>query len=315
MTTYIIRRFLQAIPTVIVASILVWAMVYALPGDPVIALLGEDPNPQAVAFERERLGLDEPIHIQYLTWAGNVLQGDLGFSYFGGEAVADRISRRVMPTVQLGGFAFIVAVILALPIASFGSLRPNSLPGRLVGAQSVLSLSLPTFWVGILFILFFAVRWGIFPAVSDFYPFWESPAAAFRNTLLPGLTLGIFVSAIFGRFLRQALTEVLGKDYVRTARSKGLKESIVVGRHALRNALLPFVTIAGLQVSSFISGSVVTESVFSYPGIGRLVYTAILQRDYALIQGTTLLIVVAVTVINLIVDVIYAYLDPRISYS
>jgi peptide/nickel transport system permease protein len=314
-TTYVIRRVLQAIPTIVVASILVWAMVYALPGDPVIALLGEDPNPQAVAFERERLGLDKPIYIQYLTWAGNVLQGDLGYSYFGGEAVGDRISRRVMPTVQLGGFAFIVAVILALPIASFGSLRPNSLSGKVVSAQSVLSLSLPTFWVGILFILFFAVRWRIFPAVSDFHPFWESPALAFRNTFLPGLTLGIFVSAIFGRFLRQALTEVLGKDYVRTARSKGLKESIVVGRHALRNALLPFVTIAGLQVSSFISGSVVTESVFSYPGIGRLIYTAILQRDYALIQGTTLLIVVAVTVINLVVDIIYAYLDPRISYA
>ena len=315
MTTYIVRRVLQAIPTVFVASVLVWALVYALPGDPVVAILGEDANPEAVLAERERFGLDQPIYAQYATWIGNVFQGDLGFSYFGGEPVLDRISRRVMPTVQLGAVAFVIAVILALPIAAFGSLKPQSFLGRTVSVQSVLSLSLPTFWVGILFILFFAVRWGIFPSVSDYHPLWSDPVLALRNIFLPGLTLGIFVSAIFGRFLRQALSEVLSKDYVRTARSKGLKESLVVGRHALRNALLPFVTIAGLQVSSFISGSVVTESVFSYPGIGRLVYTAILQRDYALIQGTTLLIVVAVTIINLVVDIVYAYLDPRISYA
>lgn len=315
MTTYVIRRVLQTIPTIFLASVLVWAMVYALPGDPVVAMLGEEANPEAIAAERARLGLDEPIYAQYVTWIGNVIQGDLGFSYFGGEAVTERIGRRVMPTVQLGFMAFVIACILALPIASFGSLKPKSLAGRVVSVQSVLSLSLPTFWVGILFILFFAVRWGIFPSVSDYYPLWSDPWLALKNIFLPALTLGIFVSAIFGRFLRQALTEVLSKDYVRTARSKGLKEGIVVGRHALRNALLPFVTIAGLQVSSFISGSVVTESVFSYPGIGRLIYTAILQRDYALIQGTTLLIVVAVTVINLAVDILYAYLDPRISYS
>ncbi len=315
MTTYIIRRFLQTVPTIFIASVLVWAMVYALPGDPVVAILGEDANPGAIAAERARLGLDKPIYAQYLTWIGNVFQGDLGFSYFGGEPVIDRIRRRVMPTVQLGFVAFVIACILALPIAAFGSLRPKSLAGRAVSVQSVLSLSVPTFWVGVLFILFFAVQWNIFPSVSDYYPLWSDPWLALKSIFLPGLTLGIFVSAIFGRFLRQALTEVLSKDYVRTARSKGLREGIVVGRHALRNALLPFVTIAGLQMSSFISGSVVTESVFSYPGIGRLIYTAILQRDYALIQGTTLLIVVAVTVINLVVDVIYAYLDPRISYS
>jgi peptide/nickel transport system permease protein len=313
--SYVIRRLLQAIPTLFIASVAVWALVYALPGDPVLTLLGPEPNPEAVIAERARLGLDQPIYAQYFTWLGNVFQGDLGYSYFGGEAVLDRIQRRVLPTLQLGGFALIVAVLLALPIASFGSLKPNSFAGRAVSVQSVLSLSLPTFWVGILFILFFAVKWRLLPAVSDYHPFLRDPAAAFRNTLLPGLTLGIYVSAIFGRFLRQSLSEVLNKDYVRTARSKGLKETVVVGRHALRNALLPFVTILGLQVSGFISGSVVTESVFSYPGIGRLVYTAILQRDYALIQGTTLLIVVAVTVINLIVDIIYAYLDPRISYS
>lgn len=315
MISYVIRRLLQTIPTLFIASVLVWAMVYALPGDPIFAILGEEPNPEAVVAERERLGLDEPVYAQYLTWIGNLVQGDMGFSYFGGEAVVDRIQRRIMPTVQLSVFALVVAVILALPIASFGSIMPRSLPGRAVSVQSVLSLSVPTFWVGVLFILLFAVQLQVLPAVSDYHPFFREPWQAFQNTLLPGLTLGIYVSAIFGRFLRQALTEVLNKDYVRTARSKGLREGLVVGRHALRNALLPFVTILGLQMSGFISGSVVTESVFSYPGVGRLVFTAIVQRDYALIQGTVLLIIVVVTVINLIVDIVYAYLDPRISYA
>jgi peptide/nickel transport system permease protein len=250
-----------------------------------------------------------------VTWLGNVLQGDLGFSYFGGEPVATRIARRLLPTIQLGVVSFAFGILLALPIAFFGSLTPRSILGRLASTQSVLSLSVPTFWIGVLFILVFGVQLGILPAVSDHYPFWESPGQALRHLLLPGLTLGIFVSAIFGRFLRQALTETLGKDYVRTARSKGLRETVVVGRHAMRNALLPFVTIAGLQFGNFIAGSVVTESVFNYPGIGRLVFTAILQRDYALVQATVLIIVVAVTVINLVVDLVYAYLDPRISYS
>jgi len=315
MITYTLRRLLQTIPTLIVASLLVWGLVYALPGDPAVTIVGEDGSPEALAAVRARLGLDQPIYLQYFTWLGNILQGDMGFSYFGGDAVTARIGRRIMPTVQLGVVAFIIGTILALPIAFIGSLKPKSFLGKLTSGQAVLSLSLPTFWVGVLFILVFAVTFRWFPSVSDYYPFFQNPGQALRNLALPGLTLGIFVSAIFGRFLRQALTEVLGKDYVRTARSKGLKETYVVGRHALRNALLPFVTIAGLQVSSFLSGSVVTESVFTYPGVGRLVYTAILQRDYALIQGAVLLIVVVVTVINLIVDLIYAYLDPRISYS
>lgn len=315
MTTYIIRRLLQAIPTIFIATVLIWAMVYALPGDPALAMLGEEPNPEAYAAERERLGLDEPIYAQYTTWLTNALRGDLGYSYFGGEAVSERIARRVMPSVQLTFFALFFAFLLASPIVFFGSLFPKSFMGKTVSVQSALSLSIPTFWMGILFILFFAVRLPWFPAVSDYYPFFQDPWEAIRNIFLPALTLGIFVSAIFGRFLRQALTDVLHKDYVRTARAKGMKEASVVGRHALRNALLPFVTIVGLQVSSFISGSVVTESVFSYPGIGRLTYTAILQRDYALIQGTTLVIVIAVVLITLIVDILYAYLDPRISYS
>lgn len=315
MIAYVIRRLLQVIPTVFVASLLIWGMVYALPGDPIGAILGDNATPEAIEFERERLGLNRPIAAQYLTWAGNFVTGDLGFSYFGREPVADRIARSVFPTVQLGALALVFGIILALPMAFFGSVFPRSLLARLTSAQGALSLSLPTFLVGVVFILVFGVRLQVLPTASEYVPFFQSPFEALRNILLPSLTLGIFVSAVFGRFLRQALIDVLGKDYVRTARSKGLREGIVVGRHALRNALLPFITVAGMQLGSFVSGSVVTESVFNYPGLGRLLLTAIVQRDYALIQATTMLVVLAVMLINLIVDIIYAALDPRISYS
>lgn len=315
MTTYVLRRLLQAVPTLAVASVLIWLIVYALPGDPAIAVAGENAPAGAVEAVRERMGLDQPMLTQYLTWIGNALQGDFGQSYITGESVSGAIGRRLMPTAQLAVVAFAFAMLLSLPIAFFGAMAPNSLIGRMTSAQSVLSLSIPTFWVGILLILFLAVQAGVFPAVSDFVPLWESPGEALHYLFLPGLTLGIYISGILGRFLRQSLSETLGKDYVRTARAKGVRETLVVGRHALRNALLPFVTIFGLQLGTFIGGTVVTESVFNYPGLGSLLLQAIEQRDYALIQGATLLIIAAVTAVNLVVDLVYAYLDPRISYS
>jgi peptide/nickel transport system permease protein len=300
---------------VIIASILIWLIVYALPGDPAVAVAGENASPEMVAAERERMGLDQSLTAQYFTWIRNVVQGDLGTSYITGEKVASAIGRRLVPSLQLAVMSFFFAAVLSLPIAFFGALKPRSILGRITSAQSILSLSVPTFWVGILLIFFFGVQTSIFPAVSDYVPFWESPWRAFYNLFLPALTLGIFISGILGRFLRQSLSETLAKDYVRTARAKGLREVLVIGRHALRNALLPFVTVLGLQLGTFIGGTVVTETVFNYPGLGRMLLTAIEQRDYALIQGATLMVIIAVTLVNLVVDVIYAYLDPRISYA
>lgn len=315
MSAYIVRRLLQTVPTLLVASILIWLIVYALPGDPAIAVAGDNATPEAVEYERRRMGLDQPLYAQYLTWITNAIQGDFGHSYITREGVSTAIARRLLPTVQLAVVSFTFALLLSIPIAFFGALRPQSIMGRLTSAQSILSLSVPTFWIGILLILFLGVQWRVLPAVSDFVPFWQDPVAALRNLILPGLTLGIFISGILGRFLRQSLSETLRRDYVRTARAKGLVEWLVVARHALRNALLPFVTVLGLQLGTFIGGTVVTESVFNYPGLGRMLLQAIEQRDYALIQGATLMIIVGVTLVNLVVDVIYAYLDPRISYS
>jgi len=315
MTAYVLRRLLQTLPTLFVASVLVWLMIYALPGDPAVAVAGDNAPAEAVEAARETMGLNQPLLAQYVTWIGNVVRGDLGISYITGEEVSAAIGRRLIPSAQLALVAFGFAFLLSAPIAFFGALAPRSLLGRLTNAQAVLSLSVPTFWIGILLILFFAVRTNIFPPVSRYEPLWESPWQAFYNLILPGLTLGIFISGILGRFLRQSLSETLTKDYVRTARAKGQREALGVGRHALRNALLPFVTIVGLQFGTFIGGTAVTESVFNYPGLGRMFLAAIEQRDYVLIQATTLLIIIAVTLINLVVDIVYAYLDPRISYS
>ncbi|MGC0144887.1 ABC transporter permease, partial [Pseudactinotalea sp. Z1732] len=221
MSTYILRRLLQTVPTLLVASVLIWLIVYALPGDPAIAVAGDNAPPEAVEYERQRMGLDQPLLTQYLTWIGNAVQGDFGHSYITRESVGAAIARRLLPTVQLAVVSFAFALVLSMPIAFFGALRPRSFLGRLTSAQSILSLSVPTFWVGILLILFLGVQWRVLPAVSDFVPFWEDPLGALRNLILPGLTLGIFISGILGRFLRQSLSETLQRDYVRTARAKG----------------------------------------------------------------------------------------------
>lgn len=315
MTQYIFRRILEIIPTLLVASILIWLLVYALPGDPAVAVAGDNATLEMVEYERERMGLDEPLLTQYVTWLGNAVQGDFGQSYITNEDAGAAISRRLLPTLQLALISFFFALLLSLPIGFFGALAPRSLFGRLSNAQSVLSLGVPTFWVGILLILLFGLQLQLLPAVSDYVPFWEDPVSALRHLVLPGVTLGIFISGVLGRFLRESLTETLHRDYVRTARAKGLRAWVVFGRHALRNALLPFVTVLGLQLGTFIGGTVVTETVFNYPGLGRLLIDAIEQRDYAVIQGATLLIIVLVVAVNLIVDVTYSYLDPRIKLS
>jgi peptide/nickel transport system permease protein len=264
---------------------------------------------------RERLGLDKPVIVQYFSWLGNALQGDLGVSIQNREPVRDLIAQRIPATIQLGIAATLVGLLLGIPVAVISALRPNSWIDRSLSGWSALALGVPTFWLGILLILLFAVYLKWLPAASTYVSFAESPWQAVQNLLLPALTLGIYVSGIFARFLRASLLGELKADYVRTARSKGLRERDVVGRHVMRNALLPFVTIVGLMMANFIGGTVVTESVFTYPGLGRLLIQAISTRDYPLIQGCILFILLVFVLINLLVDVLYAYIDPRIDYG
>jgi peptide/nickel transport system permease protein len=315
MIGYVIRRIIQLLPVLIIASVGIWGMIYAVPGSPVGAIVGENGTPEQIQAAIERLGLDQPIMVQFWNWFRNAVVGDFGFSTQSRQPVLDIILNRIPATVQLGTGAIFIGLILGIPVAVISAVYPGSWVDRALSGWSALALGVPTFWLGILLILLFSVNLQWLPSASGYVSVWESPWQAIRNTFLPALTLGVYVSGIFARFLRASLLGELKADYVRTARSKGLKERDVIGRHVLRNALLPFVTVVGLMAAAFIGGTVVTEAVFTYPGIGRLLIQAISTRDYPLIQGCILFILVVHVLINLAVDVLYAYIDPRIDYS
>ncbi len=315
MIGFILRRLLQLLPVLLIASTGIWAMIYAVPGSPVAAMVGENATPEQVQEVTVRLGLDRPVHVQYVAWLGNAVRGDFGLSIQNREPVRDLIAQRIPATLQLGLVATLVGLLLGIPVAVVSALKPGSWIDRMLSGWSALALGVPTFWLGILLILLFAVQLRWLPAASTYVSVFESPWEALRNVLLPAVTLGVYVSGIFARFLRASLLGELKADYVRTARSKGLPERDVVGRHVMRNALLPFVTIVGLMMANFIGGTVVTESVFTYPGLGRLLIQAISTRDYPLIQGCILFILGVFVLINLLVDVLYAYIDPRIDYG
>lgn len=312
MIGFIAGRLLQLVPVVLLASLGIWAMIYAVPGGPVGVLLGENATPEQVAAVTAQFGLDRPVIVQYATWLRHAAAGNLGLSIQSREPVLGLIAQRLPATFQLGVLAILLGLLLGVPVAVAGAMVPGSWLDRLLSGWSAMALGVPTFWLGILLILLFAVELRLLPSASAYVPFWESPARMLANTLLPALSLGIYVSGIFARFLRASLIDELKADYVRTARSKGLRERDIMRGHVLRNALLPFVTVVGLMMAGFIGGAVVTEAVFTYPGLGRLLIQAIASRDYPLIQGCILVVLAIYVLINLLVDVLYAYIDPRI---
>lgn len=312
MTGYILRRLAQLAPVMLAGSLCIFLMIHAVPGGPVAALVGENATPEQIAALTRQFGLDQPVLTQYVQWLGRALIGDLGLSLHSREPVMTLIAQRLPATVQLAVFATVIGVMIGVPMALISALRPGGVLDRFVSVFSALALGVPTFWLGVLLILLLAVELRLLPAASAYHPFWLSPWQAIQHTILPAFTLGVYVSGIFARFLRASVISELQSDYVRTARSKGLSERTVITRHVLRNALLPFVTIVGLMLAGFIGGAVVTESVFTYPGLGRLVIQAIGTRDYPLIQGCILVILISYMMINLFIDVLYSYIDPRI---
>ena len=315
MIGYVLRRLLHLVPVLLLGSAAVWAIIYAVPGDPVSVLVGENATPEQIAAATARYGLDRPVLVQYGEWLWRALRGDLGTSIHASEPVLALIAQRLPATFQLALLATIVALVLGIPVAIASALRPGSWIDRILSLWNALTLGVPTFWLGILLILWFSVEMRWLPSASSYVPLWEDPVAALRNLILPATTLGVYVSGVLARFLRASLVTEMRSDYVRTARSKGLREWQVVSVHILRNALLPFVTIVGLMMANFIGGAVVTEAVFTYPGLGRLLIQAISTRDYPLIQGCIIVIMVIYILINLSVDVFYAYIDPRIEYK
>ena len=314
MTAYVLRRLAQMLPVLLIASFAIFAMVYAVPGGPVAVIAGENATAEEIAEVTRRFGFDRPMLVQYADWLGRALTGDFGLSLHSRQPVLQLVGERLPATLQLALAAIIVALVIGIPVAVASAVRPNSWLDRVLSGWSALALGVPTFWLGILLILLFAVELRWLPSASRYVPLWQAPLDALRSLALPALTLGVYVSGVLGRFLRASLIGEARADYVRTARAKGVPEKRVVGLHIMRNALLPFVTIVGLMMAHFIGGAVVTEAVFTYPGLGRLLIQAITTRDYPLIQGCILVILIAYMLINLAVDMLYAWIDPRIEY-
>jgi peptide/nickel transport system permease protein len=314
MGRYLLRRALESLVAVWLASIIVFVGVRSLPGDPAIALSGEGRDPAANAAVRVRYGLDQPIPVQYVRWATIALSGDLGTSIRTRNRVTDEILQRIPVTIELALLAGMVAMAIGVPLGVLAAVRRQSPIDYLAGSVGLLGLSIPTFWLGLVLILVFAIGLDVLPA-SGFVPFTEDPIENLRRMILPAIVLGVGFGAVLLRQLRSGMIGSLGSDYVRTARAKGLTERQVILGHALRNSLITVVTIIGLELGALISGSVVTESIFLIPGFGRLIIEAIQRRDYPVIQGVALVSAVAYITINFIVDVLYSILNPRVRVS
>jgi peptide/nickel transport system permease protein len=315
MGRYITRRLIHAVFVIWGCATLVFFLLRMIPGDPVIQMLGPEYTPEAAEALRHKLGLDEPLFTQYVRWMTSVARGDLGGSIASGETVADAIKAGVPKTASLTLVSFLIALIIALPAGVIAALQRNKPVDYIASFIAFIGVSMPSFWFGIILILIFAVQLKWLPAIGYAEIGDKGFGEWLRRLILPGLAIGAGYAAILMRFVRAGLLEVLSSDYVRTARAKGARERTVIVRHALRNALIPVVTVAGIQLALLLSGTVVIETVFSIRGLGRILVGAIFDRDYPIVQGVILLISIVFVLANLIVDVLYTFLDPRIRYE
>jgi peptide/nickel transport system permease protein len=308
---FIAQRLLSTIPVLLLVSIGVFSLIHLIPGDPVQVMAGESQDPEVVANLRHQLGLDRPLYEQYVTWLGRALRGDLGRSIRTNKPVLSIIAERARPTLELSVFAMIVALLVALPIGVLSATHRNSPIDAIGTSFAVFGISMPNFVIGLILIFVFAVRLGWLPT-SGFVDIFDDPVAGLRSLALPGVTLALQLTAIVARMTRSTLLEALGQDYIRTARAKGLTEHSVVLRHAFRNALIPVVTIVGLQIGGLLAGAVITEFIFAIPGIGSLIIDSIFSRDFPVVQGVVLVTALGFIASNLVADLLYAVLDPRI---
>lgn len=307
----LVSRVLSTIPVLFGLCVLSYTLLAMIPGDPVTAMLGMDASPDAVATLRAKFSLDQPLPIRFLSWFGHLMLGDLGRSIQSGRPVLDMVMTALVPTIQLGFAALLISLLIAIPAGVISASRRNTAADYGVSLLSLAGLSLPSFWLAILLVLFLSIRLQLFPS-SGYVPFSEDPVSALRHITLPAITLGVAMSASTMRMTRAAMLEVLNADYIRTARAKGLPWRRVVWKHALRNALIPVTTLVGLQLGQLMGGVVVTETVFAWPGIGKLTVDAIFSRDYPVVQGAILASAVLFVFINLATDLLYAVLDPRL---
>jgi len=311
MLEFLVQRAAISAVTLFVISLVVFAGVRMIPGDPARVMAGTDADDAGLAEIREKYGLNDAVPLQYLRWLRLALSGDLGESIRTREPVVRTVARKLPITIELAMLSLLVAVAIAIPVGVLSAVRRNSVWDYLANGASLCGLSVPSFWLGIMLILLFSVRLGVLPA-SGFVPLWEDPVANLKRMIMPAFVLGTALTAVLMRQTRNSMIEILSADYIRTARSKGLAGRAVVFRHAIRNGLIPVVTILGLQMGALMGGAVVTEQIFVVPGFGRLIVEAVFTRDYPLVQGVVLITASAYVGINLVVDISYTILDPRI---
>ncbi len=311
MTRYLLLRLLSVVPTLFGISVLVFGVTYLIPGDPALIIAGNDAPPEVVEAIRERWGLNQPVYVRYGAWLANVLRGNLGESYFSHQTVLQLIGNALPVTVELALVSMAIAVAIAIPTGVVSAVKAGSWLDLAAAGIAFAGLSIPGFWLGIMLMYLFAVLLPLFPA-GGYTPLSAGLLPNLASMVLPAIALGTFASTQLMRYLRASLLDVLHADHVRTARAKGLSGRLVLVRHTLRNALIPFTTVLGVQVGYILGGTIITESVFALPGIGRLVLTAVLNRDYQVATGIILLIAASFVLINLAVDLLYPVLDPRI---
>ncbi|SKA10343.1 ABC transporter permease [Selenihalanaerobacter shriftii] len=334
MLTYILRRLLFLVPIIIGVSIVVFMMVHLIPGDPAQIMLGERASHEDLKRLRDELGLNDPLYQQYFRFLKRIARGDLGTSIMTRNPVGEELLHRYPATIELSLFSMIIAVLIGVPAGIISATKQYSVFDYVSMSGALLGVSLPIFWLGLMLIWIFALKLGWFPAsarlsvgieletITNFYVIdsiitgnWTALKDVLWHLMLPGLALGTIPMAIIARMTRSSMLEVLGNDYIRTAYAKGLSERVVVYKHALKNALIPIITVVGLQAGVLLGGAVMTETIFSWPGVGKYSFDAIMARDFPVVQGCILVLSITFVVINLIVDIIYSFVDPRIEYN
>jgi peptide/nickel transport system permease protein len=314
MIAYIIRRLLYSIPVLFFVSLISFSLMQLVPGDPAMVIAGTGASPAEVELIREQLGLNEPFHVQLLSWYANLLQGDLGTSLLLGRDVIEVTLERLPVSLSIALYALVLTLIFGIIMGIFAALRQNTWVDQAVMTLALVGVSLPNFWLALILIVIFAVELGWLPT-AGYVDYQEDFVGWLLSATLPALSLAMLQMGLLARITRSTMLEVLRQDYIRTARAKGLPEHVVVGKHALKNVMIPVVTVIGIIFSVLLSGSVVIETIFTIPGVGSLLGSAILRRDYPVIQGGLLLVATMLLLLNLLIDVLYAYFDPRVRYG
>jgi peptide/nickel transport system permease protein len=314
MLRYVIRRLILLVPVIVIVGTIVFVLIHLTPGDPAAVILGPDATAEQIEQLRDRLGLNEPLYLQYLHWFAGAVRLDFGESIFIDQPVTEALLDRAQPTLLLTFYALTIQVLIGIPFGVISAVRHNTFIDRILMVLSISGAAIPSFFLGIMLILFFAVRLNWLPS-GGFVSIFDDPVEHAKSMFLPAFALGFTSAGLLARLVRSSMLDVLQEDYIRTAMAKGLPERVTVVRHALRNALIPAITVIGYSLGGLLGGAVVTETVFTIPGMGRLVVQSVARRDFPVIQGAIMLIATFYVLANLLVDVLYVYIDPRVRYG